>query len=238
MTVLTWEKKESVAVITMTNGENRHNPTFNRQFLDALDEIEEDTSVHSVVITSNDPKHWSLGIDLTWFTEAFQKGDLQAIKDFLYGLNRIETRILLYPMPVIAAISGHAFGNGSILASACDFRFMRADRGFFCFPEIDINVVFLPGMLAVVRKAVAQHYFHELIYTGKRATALELEEHHVIQKASVDAETLMVDALGFADTFHKTRAVFGEMKKRINQSIIATIETEDPGYIEALKFQV
>jgi len=238
MTVLTWEMQESVAVITMTNGENRHNPIFVHQFLDALDEIERDTSIHSVVITSNDPKHWSLGIDLTWFTETFQKGDLSAIKDFLYSLNRIETRILLYPMPVIAAINGHSFGNGSILASACDFRFMRADRGFFCFPEIDINVVFLPGMLAVVRKAVPQHYFHEIIYSGKRATAPELEENQVIQKASVDAEALMVDALEFAGAFHKTRAVFGEMKKRINQSIVTTIERDDPGYIETLNFQM
>lgn len=41
------------------------------------------------------------------------------------------------PLPVIVAIDGHAFGNGSIICCTRDFRFMRSDRGFFGFPEVD-----------------------------------------------------------------------------------------------------
>ena len=40
MAVLEWTKDENVAVITMTNGENRHNPTFTEAILKAFDEIE------------------------------------------------------------------------------------------------------------------------------------------------------------------------------------------------------
>jgi enoyl-CoA hydratase/carnithine racemase len=45
MAVLEWKKEDSVAVITLTNGENRHNPDFVAAFLAALDEIERDTEI-------------------------------------------------------------------------------------------------------------------------------------------------------------------------------------------------
>ena len=132
MSVIEWKKVETVGVITMNNGENRHNPDFVRAILAAFDEVEGDPGISSVIIASSDPKNWSQGIDLQWMMGAMEKNDLQGIRDFMYGLNRIFKRILLYPMPVIAAINGHAFGDGTIMACACDFRFMKADRGFFC----------------------------------------------------------------------------------------------------------
>jgi enoyl-CoA hydratase/carnithine racemase len=168
-------------------------------------------------------------------TDAMAKNDLQGIRDFLYGLNRIYNRILLYPMPVIAAINGHAFAGGSIMACACDFRFMKADRGFFCFPEIDISIPFLPGMQAILRKAIPGYKLEELVFSGKRTGAADLEAHHVIVKACENEEALMCEALAFAKSFNKKRPIFGEMKKRFHRSIIETMEKEDPAFIEPLQ---
>ncbi|MBN2686537.1 MAG: enoyl-CoA hydratase/isomerase family protein, partial [Deltaproteobacteria bacterium] len=64
MSVLEWKKEETVAVITMTTSENRHNPEFCRAMMKALDEIQADASIYSVVIMANDEKNWSQGIDL------------------------------------------------------------------------------------------------------------------------------------------------------------------------------
>jgi enoyl-CoA hydratase/carnithine racemase len=238
MSVIEWKKVETVGVITMNNGENRHNPDFTRAILTAFDEIEADPGISSVIIASSDPKNWSQGIDLAWMMAAMAKNDLPGIRDFMYGLNRIFKRILLYPMPVIAAINGHAFGDGTIMACACDFRFMKADRGFFCFPEIDINIPFLPGMLAIVRKAMPYYKLEELVLSGKRAGAAELEAHHVIVKACDNEEVLMREALAFAKTFNKKRPIFGEMKKRLYGSIIEIMEKEDPVYIEPLQLML
>jgi hypothetical protein len=38
-----------------------------------------------------------------------------------------------------------------MLALAHDFRVMRADRGYFCFPEADIRIPFTPGMAALIQ---------------------------------------------------------------------------------------
>jgi len=238
MSVIEWKKVETVGVITMTNGENRHNPEFIRAILAAFDEIEGDPAISSVVIASNDPKNWSQGIDLQWMMDAMARNDLQGIRDIMYGLNRIFNRILLYPMPVIAAINGHAFGDGTIMACACDFRFMKADRGFFCFPEIDINIPFLPGMQAIIRKAIPYYKLEELVFSGKRTGAVELETHHVILKACENGEALMREALAFAKSFNKKRPIFGEIKKRFHRTIIETMEKEDPAFIEPLQLMI
>ena len=238
MSILEWKKDGTVAVLTMTNGENRHNPTFTDSILNAFDEIEKDENISSVVIASNDPKNWSQGIDLPWLMGAFNNKDYQAIKDFMYGLNKVFKRILLSPMPVIAAINGHAFGGGAIMACACDFRFMKSSRGFFCFPEIDINVPFLPGMICLVKKAFPYYKVEEAVYAGKRFGAKELEEHHVIMKACEDDEMLMREAIAFARTFTKKRSIFGEMKRRYHKQIIEVMDKEDPEYIEPLKLMI
>lgn len=238
MSIIEWKKVETVGVITMNNGENRHNPEFIRAILTAFDEIEGDSTISSVIIASSDPKNWSQGIDLQWMTDAMVKNDLQGIRDFMYGLNRIFNRILLYPMPVIAAINGHAFGDGTIMACACDFRFMKADRGFFCFPEIDINIPFLPGMQAIIRKAIPYYKLEELVFSGKRTGAAELEAHHVIMKACENEEALMREALAFAKSFNKKRPIFGEIKKRFHRTIIETMEKEDPFFIEPLQLML
>lgn len=43
------------------------------------------------------------------------------------------------PGATVAALNGHAFGAGAILAAAADYRAQRADRGYFCFPAVDLG---------------------------------------------------------------------------------------------------
>ncbi len=238
MSVIEWKTDERVACVTMNNGENRHNTLFVSSILEILDEIEGDKSISSVVITSSDQKNWSQGIDLTWLMGAIQEGKYDVVKDFLYGMNNIFKRILLYPVPVIAGLNGHAVGNGAILACACDFRFMRSDRGFLFFPEIDINIPFLPGMIALVKKSIPCYKFEEMVFTGKRYAALELEKHHVIHGACENEEALMEETVSFAKSFTKGRGIFGEIKKRMHREIVDIMTKEDPAFIENLSLVV
>ncbi len=235
MPIIEWKNEEGIAVLAMNNGENRHNPQFVAAMLNAFDEIERDESVTAVVITSSDEKNWSQGIDVQWITGAFGRKDFQGVRNFLYGLNAIFKRMLLYPVPVIAAINGHAFGNGALLACACDFRFMKSDKGFFCFPEVDINIPFLPGMIAMIRKSFPGCKIPEAVLTGKRMGAPELYQDKVITRACKDHDELMAEALGFAKTFKKGRPIFAELKKRFNKEIIDIMDTRDAAYIEPLK---
>lgn len=237
MSRIKWEKDQSVAVLTMDNGANKMDLEFAEQMVGTLDQILEDEAVKAVVMASSDEKNWSQGIDLEWLGARWQDGDLDMVRKFVFGMNEVFKKLLLYPAPVIAAINGHAFGNGAIMACACDFRFMREDKGFFCFPEVDVSIPFLPGMNMTVKKAIPYYKLQEMQLTGKRVAGPELAEHHVVMEAC-PADELMPRALAFARTFDKKRPIFGEMKKRMYKDVIQVIDTEDPPIIQELKLMM
>lgn len=238
MAVIDWEKKETVAVISMNNGANRQNLVFAREMNEAFDRILEDNGIYSIVLTSSDAKNFSQGIDVDWLGNCFTQKDFTSIKEFMLEMNTVFKRLLTMPLPVIAAINGHAFGNGAIISCACDFRFMKADRGFFCFPEVDLGIPFLPGMIAFVRKAVPEYLFNRIKLTGERLTADDLLLHHVIEDKGEDQAEMMEKAMAFAGGFQKKRGIFGEHKRRMHRAILETIDREDPPIIESLELFV
>lgn len=238
MAIIEWDKDSTVAVIRLNNGENRQNLAFAQTMNGILDQIIEDTTISAAVITSTDTKCWSLGVDVEWLAGQFQDQNLDTIRKFMYEMNSVFKKLLLLPVPVVAAINGHAFGNGAILSCACDFRFMKSDRGYFCFPEVDLGIPFLPGMIAFVRKAVPEYKFNEMKLTGKRVGADELAAHHIIEKACTDAEAVLAESIAFARTFQKKRGIFAEHKKRMHRHIVEVIDTEDPKFIEPLILMV
>lgn len=227
MAIMKWEKDETVAILTMTNGANKQNLDFANTMNAMLDEIIADKTVTALIITSNDEKNFSQGIDVEWILDKAQKKEYQPVIDFIRGMDVVFKKLVAYPVPVIAAINGHAFGNGSIMSCACDFRFMRSDKGFFCFPEVNLGIPFRAGMNAFIKKAVPMYKLVEMQLTGNRYTAKEMEAHHVILKACEDQADLMVQALAFAKTFKKKRGIFGELKKRLNKDIIEILEAPD-----------
>jgi len=223
---MNWVKDETVAIITMTNGENRQNLVFAKTLNSMLDEIIADKSVTALIITSNDEKNFSQGIDVMWITDLMQKNEHQPVIDFINEMDNVFKKMLLYPVPVIAAINGHAFGNGSILSCTCDFRFMRSDRGFFCFPEVNIGIPFRWGMNAFVKKAIPLHILSQMQFSGNRYGAPELEKQNIIVKACANQEELMVSAITFAKTFQKKRGIFAELKKRLYSDIIKVLDDD------------
>jgi len=238
MEIVQWDTQDNIAVITMCKAANRQNLEFAEQMNRCFDEILEEESLYSIVLTSSDEKNFSQGVDIEWLNQRFAQQDFDTIKTFMYEMNTVFKRLLLMPIPIIAAINGHAFGNGAILSCACDFRFMTKDKGFFCFPEVDVNIPFLPGMIAFVKKSIPEHLFNEMLLSGKRVTATELEHHNVIVSASESRAELLTQAIDYAGTFNKQRPIFGELKKRKHKEIIRVIEEEDPEYIEPLNLMM
>ncbi|MBN2159595.1 MAG: enoyl-CoA hydratase/isomerase family protein [Spirochaetes bacterium] len=228
MSILSWTKEETIAIITMSNGENRQNLEFAQTMNTTLDEIVADTTVQALILTSSDEKNFSQGVDVGWMAARFQNKEFQAIKDFMYGMNEVFKKLMLVPMPTIAAINGHAFGNGAIISCACDYRFMRSDKGFFCFPEVNVGIPLLYGMNAFVKKAIPLYKLVEMQFSGNRYGAPELEQHHIITKACANKDELMKESLAFSRTFQKKRGILGEMKKRMYRDIIEVMDTMDP----------
>ncbi|SRR6056297_2222640 len=228
---VTYTLDNEVAIITLNSGENRFNNDFLEAFLGVLDEIESKTDARTLVVTSAHEKIFSNGIDLEWLTPFISAGDFDNVKKFLYLQNDLFKRLVTSPMIAIAAISGHAFAGGAILSCAFDFRLMRSDRGYFCFPEVDLGIPFLPGMLELLKSSIPLYKMNEMQYLGIRLTAEECEKHHIVTRAC-HQDILMDETMKFARQFNKDRKTVGEMKQRMNRHIVHALEKEDAPYIE------
>jgi enoyl-CoA hydratase/carnithine racemase len=237
MALIEYTMDEHVAVATLNSGENRFNPDFLNAFIETLDTIENETDARVLVVRSSHEKIFSNGIDLEWLIPVIQKQDMEAAKQFFYKLNELFKRTLLSPMITVAAITGHAFAGGAIWSCAFDFRFMRSDRGFFCFPEVDLGIPFLPGMTALLKKAMPMYVVEEMQLTGNRLTAEACEARHIIRKAC-HIDDLMNETMAFARGLNKKREIVGELKIRLHKDIANAIDVEDVPYIESEKFHI
>lgn len=237
MSRVTYELDEHVAVITLNDGENRFNPEFINACLDVMDRIENETDARTAVVVSSHEKIFCNGIDLEWLVPVIQRGDLETAKSYFYLLNKLLRRTVTYPLITIAAMNGHVFAGGAIWSCAFDFRFMRSDRGFFCLPEVDLGIPFLPGMNALLQKAIPMHMLEEMQLTGSRLTADECERHHIIKKAC-HVDDLMDTVLAYARNLKKTRSVVLELKQRLHKPVLQALDMTDIPYIESGNYNI
>ena len=83
------------------------------------------------------------------------------------------------PFPVIAAITGHAFAGGALLAMACDWRVMGKTKGFICFNEVVLGSPF-PRSFHTLLKAKASPKAYQALFNGHRFNAEEGVSHGIV----------------------------------------------------------
>ncbi|MGB3524287.1 MAG: enoyl-CoA hydratase-related protein [Mycobacterium sp.] len=156
---LTYDDK--IAVLDLGDDENRFSPDF----LDEINRVLDDVlaaGAHGLVTTAGG-KFYTNGLDLDWLMANGDRTDW-----YVGRVHALLARVLTLPIPTAAAVVGHAFGAGAMLAIAHDFRVMRADRGFFCFPEVDIRIPFTAGMTALIQAKLTPQAQVASMTTGRR----------------------------------------------------------------------
>jgi enoyl-CoA hydratase/carnithine racemase len=71
---------------------------------------------------------------------------------------------------------------------AHDWRVMRADRGFFCLPEVDLGLPFPPGMDALLRAKLTPATAVESMTTGRRYGGNDALASGIVTAAVPEAE--------------------------------------------------
>ncbi|MEV0767195.1 enoyl-CoA hydratase-related protein [Nocardia salmonicida] len=188
---------DSIAVLDLGDGENRFSPDFLIEAQTHLDTVVAE-GAHALVTTATG-KIYSNGLDLDWLTA---NGDRAA--EYVAAVHTLFARVLTLPMPTVAAIGGHAFGAGAMVAMAHDYRVMRADRGYFCFPEADIRIPFTNGMAALIQAKVTPKTAVASMTTARRfggpdALALDLVDATAAEGEVLDAALALVAPLGGKD---------------------------------------
>jgi enoyl-CoA hydratase/carnithine racemase len=212
------EREGQVVVATMDRGENRFHPDHLAEIEEALDEIEAMDGNPAAVITGED-RFFSLGLDLDWMATADPAEAMASVERTMALL----ARILTAPFGTVAAVNGHAFGGGAMLALACDARVMREDRGYVCFPEVDVDLVFLPGMSAMIAGRLTPQAAHEAMLSGARYGAADALRLGIADASSSEDALVAAAAERAAALAGKTPATVSGIKAGLYGEIVAKL---------------
>jgi Delta3-Delta2-enoyl-CoA isomerase len=198
-----------VRVIDLGDGENRLDRDALASLHRLLDEVEAAPGPRALV-TAASGKFWCNGFDREWIDRHPDQGEL--LFEEFRGLLR---RLVLLPVPSVAAIQGHAFAAGAMLAFGHDFRVMREDRGYFCLPEIDLKIALSAPSVAVVRAKVPPDVLPDLVLGGRRYTGPEAREAGIVHRVAPEDGVHAVAVELAASLAGKDAATLAIVKQRI-----------------------
>lgn len=222
------DRDGNVFVLNLGDTENRFNPDWVGSVNSLLDEVEAAAAPRALVVAA-DGKIWSNGLDLEWFAANVEK-----VPGFIIEVHELFARALSFPAPTIAAIQGHAFAAGAMLAIALDERVMREDRGYFCFPEVDIRIPFTPGMDALIKGRLKPQVAYESMVTAKRYGAVEGVEAEIIQAAVPEDQVLAKAVERAAALADKDGATLGVIKSRLYAPALSVLRDAEANKLPGL----
>ncbi|MGW5478435.1 enoyl-CoA hydratase-related protein [Streptomyces sp. NPDC004008] len=213
----TLARQDNIFVLDLGDGENRFHPDWISSVNTALDEVEKAEGPRAMVTTATG-KFYSNGLDLEWLSAHSDQH-----QDYVVSVHELFARVLSLPVITVAALQGHTFAAGAMFSLAHDFRVMRADRGYWCLPEADINIPFTPGMAALIQSRLTPQTAHSAMLTARRYGGTDAEAAGIIDRAVAD-DALRATALEFAQAqVNKAGDTLATIKARMYAPVLAVL---------------
>lgn len=191
--VVTVEKKDRIAVVTVNRPEARN--SLNSEVLEELkkaaEDVSQDENVLVVIVTGAGEKAFVAGADIK---EMIGKTPLEMRRFTMLG-HQVMDLFAKMEKPTIAAVNGYALGGGCELAIACDIR-IASDNAKIGVPEVGLGI--FPGFGGTQRltKLIGKGRACELVFTGKMIKAEEAERMGLVNRVVPQAELMKeVEAL-------------------------------------------
>ena len=163
-------------------------------------ELNSTTGEKALIITGSSDKYFNVGFDLD---ELIRKKDRVLSANLIVDLTEVLRRLIVFPLPTIAAINGHCYGGGVMLAMACDWRIMLNESGDFCLPEVLIGSNIPVGMREVFRIKMRPNVFRTAALTGKKYTCKQALEDKLIDEMVMHRQDLLQRAIEFGKSVAK-----------------------------------
>ena len=214
------EQKNEVAIVTLRRPPvNAVNQAMYAEIRELFSRMDEFCPGIAVVILRGEGEHFSAGNDLDEFltlTPENSAGRMKLVREAF-------SAIYDCPVPVIAAVHGHALGTGVALVGSCDLV-VCAESAHFGTPEVGVGVM---GGAKHLSRLVPQQVVRLMYLTADPVPAAELARYGGVVRIVPDTE-LLDAAFELAERIarHSTVAV------RTAKQSLNTIEYMElkPGY--------
>ena len=159
------------------------------ELISALEELDADPACRCAVITGND-RAFAAGADIGEMVEA------EPVSFLLDDQFALWDRFRRLHFPLIAAVSGFAFGGGCELAMNCDM-IVASETAQFGQPEINLGIMPGAGGTQRLTRAVGKARAMEMILTGAPISAREALAAGLINRV-VPVELYLAEAEALA----------------------------------------
>ena len=185
------DEKFHVALVQLNRPEARNalSPEMRAEIADTLERLDVDSEVRCIVLAGND-EFFAAGADI----RAMAEKPLDAPPD-PEGM-RFWARISAIGTPIIAAVSGYAFGGGCELAMACDM-IVCDEKTRFGQPEITLGIIPGGGGTQRLARAIGKQRAMEYVLTGRRWDAKTAQRWGLVNKV-VDKNRWLTEAIELA----------------------------------------
>lgn len=189
-----YEQDGPIVTITLNDPKMR-NPISEREMVDgivdALERLNEDTSVRVAILTGAG-KAFSSGGDLTKMRDDFgvraEKPHLTP-RYYKHGIQRIPLAFEKLDVPIICAVNGPAIGAGLDLTCMCDMR-IAAQSAKFAESFVKVGIVPGDGGAWLLPRVVGFSKAAEMVFTGDMLDAQQALACGLVSQVVPDAELM------------------------------------------------
>lgn len=121
------------------------------------------------IVLSGGPKVFSAGLDVPHLLSL--GGDKAALKAAWERFFAAASALAESPVPVVAAIAGHAPAGGCVLALCCDYRVMASGPYRIGLNETRVGLVAPEGIQRLMRRVVGPYRAERLLVAGEMIDA-------------------------------------------------------------------
>lgn len=185
MEKVTYSFENGIAQITMDDGKaNSMNWIFFEEMGKSMDEAENDGA--KVLVITGRPGFFSGGLDLKLLPTL----SANEIGDFATTFARTMLRVFSFPVPTIAASTGHAVAGGAMLTFACDRRLAIDGPYRIQMNETSIGITLPSWMFLIARSAIPSRWRTEALLHAKAYNPNEALERGILNGVAKDADSL------------------------------------------------
>jgi enoyl-CoA hydratase len=184
--VIDVQTHEGVAIVRIEHGKaNALDTELMRDLSASLQQLRQGAT-RAAVLTGTG-SIFGAGVDLF---RVLSGGDAYAT-EFVPGLAHFLAELFEFPLPLVAAVNGHAIAGGCIVACACDYRIMAEGKGTIGVPELLVGVPFPTVAIEIMRFAVPPHELQALVYTGRTCGAEEALRRGLVNETAPGDQLLV-----------------------------------------------
>ncbi len=216
-----YEKEGNIGIMTLNRPKvmNALDVDVMTDLTSILDIIEQDDEVKAAILTGS-PKVFAAGGDIAYMltiTPTF-------VEKYIAQSHAIFNRLESFCKPIVAAISGMAFGGGVEIALACDIR-IAAEGATLGLPESNLGLFPAAGGTQRVTRVAGIGWAKDLILTGEPITADTAFRIGLVTRV-VKPEDLMKEAKRVANVLASKAPITANITKQsLNNSMYADMNS-------------